>query len=284
MVNKVYQEMERMTKTEQLTADYFLSHPNSFALSTLEKIASEIGVSTTTVIRFCRRMGFEGYKGFQQELRKDMKHQLALPFKLQQNNLTVSGELLARVIDDGINAISTTFSGMPMDLLDSAIEKIGTAKRIFVFGMRESFAIVHYIYTRLTTVRKEVHILEAGYRGMVEPMLDLTKDDLCIAVIFHRYAEQSIKTLPCIKMQGTPVILITSAPYDTLAPYADIILPCHVQNNGIKNTSLAPICLADYFCNAIAVKYPNETTEQINNVEKLLRGTSILDILDNPDY
>lgn len=284
MISRVYEELEKMTRTEQQAADYFLAHPNSFALSTLEKVAGEIGVSTTTVIRFCRRLGFDGFKDFQQALRKDMKHQLALPFKLQQNNLTVSGELLARVIDDGINAISTTFSGMPMDLLDSAIEKIGTAKRIFVFGMRESFAIVHYIYTRLTTVRREVHILDAGYRGMIEPMLDLTKDDLCIAVIFHRYAEQSIKILPRIKEQGSSVILITSDPYDTLAPYADIILPCHVQNNGIKNTSLAPICLADYFCNAIAVQYPDETTKQINSVEKLLRGTSILDILDNPDF
>ena len=39
-------------------ASYFLGHSNDFAFCTLDKIAATMDTSTTSVIRFCRRLGF----------------------------------------------------------------------------------------------------------------------------------------------------------------------------------------------------------------------------------
>jgi len=45
---------------------------------------------------------------------------------------------------------------------------------------------------------------------------------------------------------------------------------------GIKNTSVAPICLLDYLCNVIAANSSQKTLERLKNIEELLKEQSVL--------
>jgi DNA-binding MurR/RpiR family transcriptional regulator len=67
--------LSKMTKTEYKIALFATSNINDFAFETLEEISKKIGTSTASVIRFCRRLGFEGYKEFQDKLREELKRQ-----------------------------------------------------------------------------------------------------------------------------------------------------------------------------------------------------------------
>lgn len=277
IVEKTNQELEVMTKTERQVGSYFLRHPNDFAFYTLDKIARVIGTSTTTIIRFCRRVGFAGYKEFQDQLREEMKYQVSLPERLERSaGIQTGDELLSKVMERSIQSINSTFSEISLPALSQAVASIEQARRVFVFGMRESLAIAHYTYTRLVTVRSNVFLLNAGYNGMLEPILDLTTQDVCIFFLFHRYTDQSRYILPLLKEQGVQIILITSPPYDLVEPFADILLPCHVETQGIKNTSAAPICLADYFCNAVAMRNSQSALARLKQIEDLLQHNGTL--------
>lgn len=274
IVTEHYQEM---SKSEQSVASYFCDHVQDFALYTLDNVADSIGVSTTSVIRFCRKLGFTGYKDFQTHLRAEVNIQLTLPEQFQLlDNLQDNNALLQRILQDGIANLEKTFSEMPIQTLDEAVRLIHKAKRVFTFGMRESFALAHYTYTRLATARGNAQILDVGYNGMVEQALDLTADDVVIFYLFHRYTAQARKVLPFVKAQGATVILITSAPYNSLEKYASLILPCHTSTRGIKNSSLAPICLADYFCNAVAMLNKPNTDERMRKIESVLQSEQVL--------
>jgi len=275
MIQKVYAELDTMTKTERQAAEYFLAHPDEFALLTLDKLALKVGVSTASIIRFCRRLGFFGYKDFQETLRDGMSNRMPLPIKLAHSRSTQADQLLDRVALDGIQAIHQTLNELPAQALSAAVELLEDSRRVFTFGLRESYAMAHYLYTRLITIRDNVHILDTGFHTMLEPLLDLNADDTIVVFLFRRYTEQSLRMLPLLKATGASVIVITSAPCDEgLAAQADVLLPCHVENNGIKNTYLAPMCLADYFCNALG---QTKTAEgRIDQIEALLRDTAVL--------
>ena len=58
------QNLSLMTKSEQAVANAFFQKPNAFLFETLEGVALTSDVSTTTVLRFCRRLGFAGFKDF----------------------------------------------------------------------------------------------------------------------------------------------------------------------------------------------------------------------------
>lgn len=275
MIQKVYAELDTMTKTERQAAEYFLAHPDEFALLTLEKLAQKVGTSTTSVIRFCRRLGFFGYKDFQDTLRDGMSNRMPLPVKLAHNRATEADRLMDRVIMDGIQAIQHTFSELSVQALSDAVDRLENSRRVFVFGLREAHALAHYLYTRLITVRDNVHMMDTGFHTMLEPLLDLNGDDVIVVFLFRRYTEQSLRMLPLFRATGASVILITSSPCEeSLAASADVVLPCHVENNGIKNTYLAPMCLADYLCNALG---QTETAgDRIEQVETLLRSSAVL--------
>ena len=110
---------------------------------------------------------------------------------------------------------------------------------------------------------------------MLEPLLDLNADDVIVVFLFRRYTEQTQRMLPLLKQTGASVILVTSDPCDEqLAACADVVLPCHVENNGIKNTYLAPIALADYFCNALG--QTDLSGARMEQIENLLRNADVL--------
>jgi len=57
---------------------------------------------------------------------------------------------------------------------------------------------------------------------------------------------------------------------------ADALLPCHVANTGIKNSALAPVCLTDYFCNAVALCGDIAVQEHLDRTERLLQQTATI--------
>lgn len=275
MIQKVYAELDTMTKTERQAAEYFLAHPDDYAFLTLDKLALNVGVSTASVIRFCRRLGFFGYKDFQETLRDGMSSRMPLPIKLAHSRATQADQLLDRVALDGIHAIEQTLAELSADKLSAALELLEDSRRVFTFGLREAYAMAHYLYTRLITIRDNVRILDSGFHTLPEPLLDLNADDAVVVFLFRRYTGQSLRMLPLLKATGASVILITSVPCDeALSAQADVLLPCHVENNGIKNTYLAPMCLADYFCNALG--QTEAAGARIDRIENLLRDSAVL--------
>lgn len=262
----------QMTKSEHKIATHFLSNPNAFTFETLDNIAAEIDISTTSVIRFCRKIGFSGYKDFQDSVRNQFKYELTLPDKFNRAmNTETDHAPLPKTIRNSIHCIEETFHNIPSTHITRATNAIMKAKRVFCFGLKESFALAHYAYTRFLTVRSDVFILSAGHSGEIESILSLGKDDTCIFFLFHRYTKPAPKILEILKKQGATIILITSPPYDELQTNATILLPCYVDINGIKNSAVAPICLTDHLCNVIVASSGEKTLDYMKKSEILFK-------------
>ena len=95
IVNTIKNSLDSMTKSEYKVAVYCLSNLKNFAFDTLDIIAGKIEVSTTSVIRFCRKLGFTGYKSFQDEVRSGFKYEPDLPDKFRRNLENNSGSLFS---------------------------------------------------------------------------------------------------------------------------------------------------------------------------------------------
>jgi DNA-binding MurR/RpiR family transcriptional regulator len=263
-----------MTKSERQVAAYYFANAGDFAFFTLDKMADSVETSTTSVLRFCRRLGFAGYKDFQQAVRQELHRQPDLLDKLHRTQS--SDDLLNKTLGQNMACIQNTFAAMPYDRLVDTVGLLTKARRVYTFGMKESFALAHYAYTRFGSVRPEVHLLGAGVNGEVEKLLDLTGEDVCLVYLFHRYTKQTLCVLETLKNRGIPVVLVTAAPYDQVEAFATILLPCFVDAEGIKNTAVAPICLADYLCNALAVENSDAAAMRMQQLEKLYQEQDVL--------
>lgn len=274
LMETVKEALGDMTRSERQVAAYYFAHAGDFAFFTLDKMADSVETSTTSVLRFCRRLGFAGYKDFQQAVRQELHRQPDLLDKLHRTQS--SDDLLNKTVGNNIACIQNTFGEIAYERLVDTVRLLSGAKRVYTFGMKESYALAHYAYTRIGAVRGEVHLLGAGMNGEVETLLDVTPEDVCLVYLFHRYTKQTLSVLETLKKQGVPVVLVTAAPYDRVEEFTTVLLPCRVDADGIKNTAVAPVCLADYLCNALAVENGDAAANRMQQLEKLYKEQDIL--------
>ena len=278
IIDKIRDNFEEMTKSERKIATYFLGHPHDGAFYTLERLSEEIGISTTSVIRFARRIGFSGFKPFQEALREDMRLRQDLPVKFQNTVSHAAGELWTQTVQADMECMRRTFEEMPPADLSEAVKMIAEAPRVYTFGMKESFALSHYAYTRLITVRDNVFLLNAGINGAIEPMLSVGEEDVCLVFLFHRYTKQALNLLPLLRQRTEKVILVTSDPTDSVSEYAAVLLKCAVNAGGIKNSSAAPVFLCDYLCSAVAIHDGEKSLAYMKKTEELFRESSTISL------
>ena len=63
-----------LTKTQRIIAEYVLDNASEACFMTSTEIALKLGVSESSVIRFSRTIGFDGFMDFQKALRKDYQN------------------------------------------------------------------------------------------------------------------------------------------------------------------------------------------------------------------
>ncbi len=271
-LEKIKIALDDMTKSEQKVAAHFLKHPEDFAFNTLGIMAEKINVSTTTVIRFCYKASFDGYKDFQQSVQENLNFFKTLPDKFKRTVDNADTALpFSRIINNTLYCIEKTFKNLSEEKINTAVKEIKKAHRVFCFGLKESYSLAHYTYTRLLTVRDNVFILSAGQSGEIESLLSLKENDICIFFLFHRYTRLSVKILEALKKQGIKVMLVTSAPYDEIEKNAEILFPCEVNIESIKNSYAVPITLIDCLCNSLAIETGEEALDYMKNCETLFK-------------
>ena len=278
IIELIRMKMEQMTRSEQRVALYILGHMNDIAFFTLDELARQTDVSTTTVLRFCRRLDFDGFKQFQHTVRTDLKYSPDLLDKFHRTaDNQLEDTLLAQTVQQGIRCIQQSFREMPFEMIEEAVKRIAGARRVYTFGMRESQALAAYTYSRLLTVRGDVFLYQDGYTGNVEALLSATGEDVFVVFLFHRYTRQTLRILEVLKQRNVQIVLITSPPVEMVARLATVLLPCQVDANGIKNSALAPICLADYLCNAVAMLNAEDTLQRMKLSEDLFARSEMIE-------
>lgn len=270
-ITTITQRFETFTNSQKTVADYLLNHLNAVAFMTLEDLAMQIGVSTTTVIRFARALGYDGYSEMQKNIQADILNKVSLPARLNDVTKIPDDKLLKDSFAHDIHNIEQTLSTLSEESLRSAIESLNSARDIYILGMRSSFSLAHYTFTRIAQIKGNVRLLQSV--GMVYPeeVASAGQGDVCIAFLFPRYSKTTATILSWMKNHGVKIILFTSKDHMSVNGYGDVLLPCAVGGISFKNSFAAPICLINYIAAAlVSTDYENskqllERTEEILN-------------------
>ena len=261
---------DTFTKSHRTVANYLNNHLNDVAFCTLEEIADRIGVSTTTIIRFSRAMGYSGYSEMQKDIQQSLQTKTSLPERLVSLENYPSNTLLAESFQNDILNIQQTLEGQDEQTLQTVVQKISSAPNVYVLGMRSSFAVAHYMASRLSEIRPNIHLIQSVGMLYPEEIVSAKRGDICIAYMFPRYSKLSTTILSWLKNEGVKVILITSQNYSAVQGYGDIVLPCSITSISYKNSYAAPLCLSNYLIAAIAQENYSESQKNLAKTESIL--------------
>ena len=147
---KIQEKYDSLTHSQKQVANYLENHAGDVVFCTLEDLASRINVSTTTVIRFARALGYTGFSDMQSDAKRDMQNKEALPKRLDETVISgPEGDLLQDAFSMDIENIRQTLAAQKSEDLREAIRLIAEAGNVYIMGMRSSFHIYSLLPTTL---------------------------------------------------------------------------------------------------------------------------------------
>lgn len=273
VLQHISEHFDLLTNSQRSVAHYIMDNVGAVAFNTLDELAMKIGVSTTTVIRFARAIGYRGYTEMQQDIRDGIRGKVSLPerYSAATQNIQLD-ELLVDSFQNDIENINQTLVLLRDDLLRDAVNAMVQSRHVYVLGMRGSFSMAHLLSSRLGQIKDNVHLIQAIGDIYPEEINGSGQGDLCVAFMFPRYSKMTASLVSTLKKRGVKILLITSPNHDIINTYGDIILPCVVQSVSYKSSFVAPLCLINYLVTAVSMEdeRAKEILDQTENV--LSRG------------
>lgn len=212
-----------LNETEKRIADYILQFPEKMMYQSITQVAEDIGVATSTVFRFCKRMGFKGY----QTMKLAIAAETASPIremaeeKIQEQDQERA--VTEKIFNTSIRTFKDTIQMMDFSSLKKAVKLILAAERIEFYGMGASGIVAidahhKFIGSGLSTVAYTDPYLQ------VRAASQLTDKDAAVIISTDGTGEDMLLLLEVIKETGANIIAITSFKRSPLSQKADLVL------------------------------------------------------------
>ncbi|MDR7314601.1 MurR/RpiR family transcriptional regulator [Brevibacillus nitrificans] len=225
------------TKSEQKVAHIVLNQTESVIYSSVIDLAEKAEVGETTVLRFCRKIGFRGY----QEFKLALAQELVNPVKNLHGEVGEDdslGILTQKVTATNRQAIEDTSTLFDLEQLERCIELLGNAGTIHFYGVGTSAVTAQDAkYTCLRIGLRVDAFTESHLQAMAAATLG--PGDVAVGLSVSGSTKDTIDSLKVAKEAGATVICITHYRRSPITNVADITLLTAAQEGPLQGGSLA---------------------------------------------
>jgi len=193
---KIKENTAELTGRQIDISDYIIRHYDKAAFLTAARLASEVGVSESTVIRFATALGYRGYPEFQHHLQRIIREELTSTERLQVSlDSEAKNDLFGRIFIQEIENIQGLFNGFPRAELKAAADAISKADRVFVTGIRAARCLAQHFAFQLGRIHENVVEVSSAQQETWDFIKGGTSNDLLFAIAFPRYPRETVELI-----------------------------------------------------------------------------------------
>ena len=271
LLKRIEENMPHFSKRQKQISVYLLKNYDKAAYMTASKLGSIVNVSESTVVRYANELGFDGYPQLQSALQELTKTNLTAYQRVEvTNNLIGDGDVLKKVLSSDAERIKTTLEEIDCDAFEAAVEKICSARKIYVIGIRSSATLASFLSHSLNVIFDNVISLEALSRDDVfEQILGINEEDVLVAISFPRYSNRVIRAVDFAENHGANVIAITDSNTSPIAEMANEVLVARSDMISYVDSLVAPLSLINALIIGISRKMKDRLEERLRTLEAI---------------
>ena len=261
---------------EQRIAQYIVHNAQAVLTQPIAKLAAEIGTAESSIIRFCRRVGYSGFSAFKIGLAGSLSQ--AARYDLDDLTLPVepmdAWQIMERVFAQTRLVLEQTQQILKREDFLEAAKQMGCAQGITFFGIGTSAPIAQDAYYRFLRLGMPVSYAVDPYEML------LTANNLrsgCVAVgISHTgRSKETIRALQLARDKGALTVCITSYLDAPITRCADIPLVTSTAANQVVHEAVASriahISLLDSLYIFLALQRFPDLSDAFYQINDLLR-------------
>jgi len=234
--------MPSLAPAEQRVAQRVLDDPAGVAAATISLLAHECHTSETTVIRFCRALGFAGYPAMR----------LALATELGRADGAGSGrdvsadispgddldQVVAKIAFADARAVEETAQQLDLEVLHRVIDALVAARRIDVYGVGASAFVALDLQQKLHRIGRVAFAWPDPHIALTSAAL-LGSGDVAVGISHSGATQDTIDALALAKAGGVTTIAVTNFPRSPLAAMADHVLTTAARETTFRSGATA---------------------------------------------
>ena len=266
------QMLPRLPEQERRVGDYVLTHPHEVVGLSITRLAKVSGASTTTVSRFCRRMGTEGYRQFRIALAKewDSPHNLAY-VEVQADDTLAS--VTQKIFAANIQALRDTQGTLDLDVLQQVVKAILRAGRVDIYATGGAGIAARELHFKCMQLGINANAF-LDSQMQVMSAAALTPQDVGIGISHTGLQRQVAEALALANAGGATTIALTSYAGTPVAEAADIVLCTTSLAAAITYDSptvrTAQLAVVDVIYEAMLLKGQESVEENMARVAKAI--------------
>ncbi len=231
-----------LRRSEQKVAEVLLDDPMLAANLSISELAERSHTSTTSVVRFCRRVGYSRYR----ELRLDLAQETARE-RMQTSDLPpVSGDIdqddtmadiISKVALSETLSISDTAAVVDTVALTAAIEAVLSARRIDIFGVGAGTIVGLDLQQKLSRIGLTALMWLDTHAALTTAAV---LDDRCVALAVSHSGTttDTVDYLTQARDRGATTIALTNFRRSPLTAVADITLLTAARETRFRSGAL----------------------------------------------
>jgi len=255
-------------------ADYILEHETATKTMTIQGMADSTSLSTATISRFVKRIGYNSFREFS----------LSLAIVAPKNN-TFFGEIgedddqeqiVQKVFSGAINALESTLDIISEDDLNKAAEWITTARKVGFFGIGGSSIVAFNAYHKFlrTPIDGFQH---PDYDIQVMQAVRMTSADVAVVISHSGRNRDTLSVMQHLQAHGVKIIAITAFPNSELAKNSDLVLASAAEEVNIRSESMssliAQLTIVDTLFTLVGVQMGERTSAVVDEIREAIEQT-----------
>ncbi|MRT58677.1 SIS domain-containing protein [Enterobacteriaceae bacterium RIT693] len=196
---------------EMMVYNFVIKNKDKVMYMTIRELADAAGVSTTTVLRFCRKLNCEGYSEFRVRFKLYLEQTESQPANFGSSEI--------------ISFFKSTNNEEFDTLIDHAVDIICSSERIIFVGAGTSGALAKYGARFFSNVGKFSNHIDDPYFPITN---DMARNALAIVLSVSGETEEILRFASQFSLHHCKVMSITSHENSSLAKLADFNISWHI--------------------------------------------------------
>lgn len=228
------------TRAEKHIADFVLESAKDVLYMSITELARACNVGDTSVFRFCRHLGKNGYQDFKVDLAQSMSEMNSAPAARSAivTPMDSTDVLIQKVLGNNIAVLHETYQLIDPSVLSQVTDWLSAAEHICFFGVGSSYASALEAKNRFLRVTPKVECTEDARMQLMRASLMTGRD----VGIFFSYSGATKETLgiarTCAEM-GARTVCISRFSHSPLAEMCDALFLCGGMEGPLQSGSLS---------------------------------------------
>jgi len=271
----VIERIPTFSKNQKKLANFVLENLQTITLLSVNDMAKMAGVSSATVVRFARALGYKGYLEFRNELSARLKEQLS---PVEKYRATISHKddfknSLEKIAGQVVSNINKTLQiNTPIEF-SHIVEHLKEAENIFCIGMGVSHYMAEIMAYLLKLYMKKAFALSGDSPSYQEQVILLSPGDLLIFYSFPPYSRQTVEAAQFANELNIPIISFTDKRTAPIVPFSTHALIAKTDNVLFTNSLGAISVMMNALVTEMALTEEQKVMDGLQKIDAFLKDS-----------